>query len=284
MPIRINDPILPRYRFALCVIAPQILLLAAIFSAPGCGTSMELTSELTNREVSIDGSSTDWTDMQTKIAGPDVRIGIKNDKDNLYVCLTSPSRSTQFQMLALGTTVWFDAEGKKNKTFGIQFPVQGLLQGRRFSPPANPEDAKRVMDALVAAAQRQFEIIGPVAGERKKIADRQAKGIDVHLGYEDGTLTYELKLPLQRTAAVPYGATLNPTQPLSIGFETGDYGEMMRSQMGGAGRPSGGGGGGGRRGGGGGGAAAGMPGGDTPEALRHWLTVHLAGASPGTKK
>lgn len=244
---------------------------------------MELTSEWTGRDVAIDGKSADWPDMQARIAGPDVRIGIKNDKDNVYVCLTSPSRSTQFQMLALGTTVWFDAEGKKNKTFGIQFPVQGLLQGRRLTPPANPDEARRVMESLVAAAQRQFEIIGPGAGERKKIADHQAKGIDVHLGYENGTLTYELTIPLQRTADIPYGATPDPAKPLTIGFETGDYAELLRSQGSAVGRPSGGGGGGrGGRGGGGGGAA--MPGSDSPEALRHWYIVHLAGGATGVTK
>lgn len=186
------SPSLP-YRSLLRSIVVRSVAVIATLLVSGCGSSMELTSEWTGRDVAIDGKSADWPDMQARIAGPDVRIGIKNDKDNVYVCMTSPSRSTQFQMLALGTTVWFDAEGKKNKTFGIQFPVQGLLQGRRLTPPANPDEARRVMESLVAAAQRQFEIIGPGAGERKKIADHQAKGIDVHLGYENGTLTYELK-------------------------------------------------------------------------------------------
>lgn len=269
-----------RYRPLVRLVVVLSVALAATSLMPGCGSSLELTSEWTDRVVVIDGISTDWPDMQARIAGPDVQIGIKNDKDNLYVCLTTPSRATQFQMLALGTTVWFDGEGNKNKTFGIQFPVQGLLQGRRLTPPANPDETKRVMESLVAAAQRQFEIIGPGTGERKRIADRQAKGIDVHLGYEDGTLTYELKIPLRRTADVPYGATVDPAKPLMVGFETGNYADLMRSQPSAPGRSSGGAGRGGR--GGGGGTA--MGGGDSPEALRHWLTVHLTGSSTGTTR
>ena len=275
------DPLSPQNRSLTCLIA-----LCAVLFAPGCGSSVELTSEWTGREVAVDGVRNDWTDLPARLAGPDVRIGMKNDKDNLYVCLTTQSRSTQFQMLALGTTVWFDAEGKKNKSFGIQFPVMGLLQGRRPVVPGNPEEAHRFMEALVAAAQSQFEIIGPEAGERKKIADRQAKGIDVHLGYEDGTLTYELKVPLQRTADVPYGAALDPSKPFMIGFETGDFAEMMRLQASAPGGARGAAGAGGRgrggRGGSGGGAA--LPGGDTPEPLKHWLTIHLAGGSTGTGK
>lgn len=283
MSIRTLDPFSPRN-------CPLIFLIAlcALLLAPGCGSSVELTSEWTGREVAVDGVRTDWTELPARLAGPDVRIGMKNDKDNLYVCLTTESRSTQFQMLALGTTVWFDAEGKKNKTFGVQFPVMGLLQGRRPVVPTNREEANRFMEALVAAAQSQFEIIGPEAGERKKIADRQAKGIDVHLGYGDGMLTYELKVPLRRTADVPYGVALDPSKPFTIGFETGDFAEMMRLQASGPGgaRGAAGAGGGGRggRGGRGGGGGAALPGGDTPEPLKHWLTVHLAGASAGTAK
>jgi hypothetical protein len=88
-------------------------------------------------------------------------------------------------------------------------------------------------------------------------------------------------MPLLRTAENPYGATPDPAKPLGIGFETGDFAALMGSQPGASSRPSGGGGGGrGGRGGGGGGSAIG--GGDSPEALRHWLTVHLPGSSAGT--
>ena len=259
----------------LSVLSVPILSLVFLFGLAllaGCSGALELTSRWTNHELKIDGTGGEWKDATTLIAGPQVQVGIKNDKDNLYVCLITTNRMTQVQMLALGTTVWFDTEGQKNKTFGIQFPVSGLLQGRRFPSQQNPEELKR----LIEAAQRQFEVVGPGQGERHRMADKQDRGIDVHLGYADGALTYELKVPLQKSSDHPYAVGADPLKPMTIGLETGEYSDAMRAQMSGPSRSAGASGGGGRggRGGGGGQSASGL-GGDAPEPLKHWLVVHL---------
>jgi hypothetical protein len=253
--------------------SPLLLVLfsgLALFA--GCKSSLELTSRWTNHELKVDGTGEEWKDATTLIPGPQVQVGIKNDKENLYVCLITTNRMTQAQMLALGTTVWFDTEGQKNKTFGIRFPVSGLLQGRRFPSQQNPEELKR----LIEAAQRQFEIVGPGQGEQHRMADKQDRGIDVHLGYAEGTLTYELKIPLQKSSDHPYAVGADLLKLMTIGLETGEYSDAMRAQMSGPGRSAGGSGGGGRggRGGGGGQSASGLAG-DAPEPLKHWIVVHL---------
>ena len=251
-----------------------LVVISTLIVCAGCSSTLELTSRWTNHELRIDGTGEEWKDGTTFLPGPQVLVGIKNDKDNLYVCLITTNRMTQAQMLALGTTMWFDTEGQKNKRFGIQFPVTGLLQGRRFPTQQNPEDLKR----LIEAAQRQFEVVGPGQDERHRIADKQDKGIDVHLGYADGTLTYELKIPLHKSSDRPYAIEVDPLKPLTIGLETGEYSDAMRAQMSGPSRSAGGsgGGGGGRGGRGGGGAQSSSSlGGDAPEPLKHWLVVHL---------
>ena len=245
------------------------VLFSALTTFAGCGSTLELTSRWTNHELKVDGTGEEWKDATTLIPGPQVLVGVKNDKDNLYVCLITTNRMTQTQILALGTTVWFDTEGQKNKTFGIQFPVAGLLQGRRFPSLQNPEDLKR----LIEAAQRQYEVVGPGQGERHRMADKQDRGIDVHLGYADGVLTYELKIPLYKTSDHPYAVGADLLKPLTIGLETGEYSDAMRAQLSGPSRAAGGSGGG--RGGRGGGQSASGLGGDAPEPLKHWLVVHL---------
>ena len=254
--------------FLTCTLLSAIILLA-VATLSGCSSTLELTSRWTNHELKVDGTGTEWNDAATLIPGPQVLVGIKNDRENLYVCIRTSNRTTQVQMLALGTTVWFDTEGKKNKTFGIQFPVSGLIQGRRFPSQQNPEELRRFVDA----AQRQFEILGPGKGEHRRIADKQEKGLDVHLGFADGTLTYELKIPLHKTAEHAYAVGADPSKPLTIGLETGDYSDAMRAQLSGSSRPAGGSGGG--RGGRGGGQSPGGMGSDAPEPLKHWLIVHL---------
>jgi uncharacterized membrane protein YgcG len=254
--------------FLTCTLLSAMILLA-VATLSGCSSTLELTSRWTNHELKVDGTGTEWNDAATLIPGPQVLVGIKNDRENLYVCIRTSNRTTQVQMLALGTTVWFDTEGKKNKTFGIQFPVSGLIQGRRFPSQQNPEELRRFVDA----AQRQFEILGPGKGEHRRIADKQEKGLDVHLGFADGTLTYELKIPLHKTAEHAYAVGADPSKPLTIGLETGDYSDAMRAQLSGSSRPAGGSGGG--RGGRGGGQSPGGMGSDAPEPLKHWLIVHL---------
>jgi hypothetical protein len=238
----------------------------------GCSSSLELSSGWTNQELAITGDGFRWKDATTEIAGPDVSVGVKNDNNNLYVCLITSNRATQLQMLALGCTAWFDTEGKKNKTFGIQFPISGLLQGRRFPTRDNPAE----LQGLINAAQRQLVIRGPGVGEQHRLSVQDARGVEARLGYVDGTLTYELKVPLQKNKEQPYAINADMTKPLIIGFETGDLAEAMkgqpdvsnRSQVTSVRGRSGG------RSGGDAGAGREMP-----EPLKHWITVHLSSGS-----
>jgi len=257
--------------FAYLTVAISSFLALMVF---GCSSSLELSSTWTNQEIVITGDGSRWKDATTSISGPDVSVGVKNDNNNLYVCLITSNRATQLQMLGLGCTAWFDTEGKKNKTFGIQFPVSGLLQGRRFPTRDNPEELQR----LINAAQRQLVIRGPADGEEHRMSVQDGQGVEAHLGYADGTLTYELKVSLQKNNEHPYAINAAMTQPLLLGFETGNLAEAMkgrpdvsnRSQVTSVrGRPGG---------GAGSGAGSGL-GSEMPEPLKHWITVHLSSGS-----
>ena len=243
----------------------------------GCSSSLELSSGWTNQELAITGDGSRWKDATRDIVGPDVSVGVKNDKSNLYVCLITSNRATQLQILALGCTAWFDTEGKNNKTFGIQFPVSGLLQGRRFPTRENPEELQR----LINAAQRQLLIRGPGDGEQHRMSVQDARGVEARLGYADGTLTCELKVPLQKSNEHPYAINVDMTKSFLVGFETGDLAEAMKGQQG-VSNPSQSAGGRGRSGGRSGGGAGQGIGNEMPEPLKHWITVHLS-SGPAAK-
>ena len=258
------------FRVSQTPLCAAALLLALTFF--GCSSSLELSSKWTNQELQITGDQSHWKDATIDIAGPDVSVGVKNDNTNVYVCLITSNPATQLQILGLGCITWFDIGGKKERTFGIGFPVSGLLQGRRFPTRENPEELQRLIDV----AQRQLEIRGPGEGERHRLSERDVPGIEVHLGYADGTLTYELKVPLQKSKEHPYAVQADMTKPLSVCFETGDLAEAMKGQpaVSNPSRNAGGGRGGRQVGGTGQGLA-----GDMPEPLKHWVTVHLANGS-----
>jgi hypothetical protein len=237
----------------------------------GCSSTYEVSSRWTSHELKINGTNAEWKDATTLLPGPEVVVGVKNDRENLYLFMETSNRMTQIQMLALGTTVWFSTKGEKERVFGIQFPVSGLLQGRRFPTQQNPEDFKH----LIELAQRQFEVVGPGEADRHRIADKQDKGIDVHIGYADGSLMYELKIPLHKSADHIYALEADALKPMLIGLETGEYSDAMRAQLNPQPRSSAGSGGGRGGRGGGGGQGSGNLGGDAPEPLKHWLLVHL---------
>jgi hypothetical protein len=237
----------------------------------GCSSSLELTSGWANQKLTITGEGSHWRNATTEISGPGVSIGVKNDNDHLYIGLMTSNPETQLQMLALGCTVWFDKGENKNKIFGIQFPVSGLLQGRRYPARVTLEEIQR----LIAAAQQQLVILGPVPGERRRGPAKNATGLEGRLGFADGILTCELKVPLQKTKTQPYAIDTDVTKPLAVGLETGDFADALKGQTG-ASSPSQSSGGRGRGGGGRTGGANDQGFSDRPTPLKHWITIHLS--------
>ena len=240
----------------------------------GCSSSLELQSGWTDHKLAITGDGSHWKEATEKITGPEVFVGVKNDDKNLYIGLMTSNRETQLQMLALGCTAWFGPAGEKNKIFGIQFPVSGLLQGRRYPVRTTPEEIQRLVDV----AQRQLTIFGPGEKEQHRMPVQSAKGVEVRLGYADGTLTYELKVPLQRTKEQPYAINADTTKQILVYVETGDFAEAMKAQSG-ASSQSQGSGGRGRGGGRTGGGSDQSFGNEMPDPLKHWITIHLASGS-----
>lgn len=203
-----------------------ILVLWA-FLLIGCSGSVKLTSQWSDQGVTVDGVALEWLDAAMYTKGLDASLGVKNDRDFLYVCLTTSSRQIQMQMLLLGCTVWFDPQGGKDKTFGIHFPIGGMSPGRRFPTRDNPEEFRRFLEI----AQRELEILGPEKDQRQRFQDRLAKGVDVHLGFADGMLTYELKVPLRKSGDHPCAISADTVPTVSVGFETGELTDEARSRV-----------------------------------------------------
>ena len=91
-----------------------------VLSFTGCN-EVELNSTWRDREIAVDGMSTDWQNAMAYVEKPGVAIGLRNDAEYMYVCLMPADRRMAAQMLALGFMAWFDPEGGKSKTFGIHF-------------------------------------------------------------------------------------------------------------------------------------------------------------------
>src|SRR5262249_56442654 len=110
----------------------------------------------------------------------------------------------------------------------------------------------------------------------------QAKGVDVAVRSEQGTLQYELKVPIAKSADHPYAIEAVVGKPIGFGLEAGKP-QQHSFGMGGPGGGYGGGGMGGRGGGMGGhgggmhgGGGGGRGGGEAAQPLKRWGLVAIA--------
>lgn len=98
-----------------------LFLSSLVFS--GCRENI-LFSSWRDHQIAIDGKYKDWGatttyyDERTKVI-----LNLINDADYLYVCLITRNREIETKIIESGLILWLDSNNKKNKAFGIRFPV-----------------------------------------------------------------------------------------------------------------------------------------------------------------
>jgi len=196
-----------------------VISLVVFFVLSGCGSTRELAGGWTDSEITIDGKSGDWIGATTYDKDQDVSIGIRNDEEFAYVCLITTNRMTQRQIMVNGLTVWFDPTGRKEKTFGILFPVSTIREARRtMGEGERPEPATQ--RNIVDRVHQELEIVGADPNNRLRLSFVELKGIELRMNATGSSLVYELKIPLKPSENHPYAIGITGMGPLAVGFET----------------------------------------------------------------
>jgi hypothetical protein len=277
--------------------------LAAALAFVGC-LEDKLESAWPDREISIDGKNAEWAGREAYYSEQEAfKIGFCNDNRYLYVYLATWSRQKQMQILTNGLTVWIDRTGKKQRTFGVAYPMKqlvpdsigapdgmpaGLRGGERPGgrPNASEENRQAIARELLAEARSELTVVGTGAEPLASMAaaDGERVGIDAMIDYANRTLIYELRIPLAASDSLPFAVGAAPGATIGVGFIVGKT-EMPSMKGSGQrppeGMPSGGGmGGSGGMGGppGGGMGGPGGPGTMSVEPLEYWAKVKLAPA------
>lgn len=247
-----------------------------------------------DKAITVDGRFDDWYGAPQPFGGDPVAIQFLNDGEFLYVRLTASDAGARMQIVRQGMTVWFDPGGGTKKKFGVKYPVvergeldaQGIGgiggfgggRGRRGDNPP-PDDSIAPVDRV--------DILGPGKDDARSLTRGHLSGLDVAIRAEQGTLQYELKVPLVRTADRPYAIETAPGKTIGIGLETAKLQQRSAGTGRGGGIGGGGGGGGGMGGGRGRGGAGGMGGRggagrgggqrnvEPPKPLKTWGTVTI---------
>lgn len=261
------------------------IVVLAIFLA-GCG-GQEVASTWRDREVVIDGVEGEWSKAMYYFDKENVAMGLLNDDEYLYICLAAIDFRQVGQLIRGGLTVWFDPQGGKKKSFGINFPLQmqldpGNMERKKMpvsmSPEGTPNPEK--LREMLEESTKEMVILGPGEDERRRMPVSGSREIKAKLDYSGGKLVYELRVPLVRDEQCPDAIGVNAGEIIGLGFETAEMDvEMIRDRMrdrmsgdmppGDQGMPGGGMRGGGIRGGR-------KPGRGRPEKLELWTKVALA--------
>jgi hypothetical protein len=257
----------------------------------GCSSTAELSSSWNNNQIVVDGQADDWGGHFFYLKDSHVSLGLRNDQDYLYVCLMSSEGQFRRQMMGLGLTVWL--EPQDGKKWGIHYPIGFVSQGGRPSFDREETGGERDTAQVFGQALQNLEILGPGNDEHQQFSAMEVPGISVKVGDSQGSVVYELRVPLRQSSDHPYAVGTGVGSTVKLALETGKFeGRRRQSEMGEGGPEGGGGGrgGGGRggfggrgRGGGGmwgggrgGGGGRGTASGERPEPLDFSAEVHLA--------
>jgi hypothetical protein len=234
-----------------------VALLAFSAGLIGCGMK-ELYSAWHDRPATVNGADEwlEWNRALHWLPGEEVTVGLLNDDRMLYLRLSTRNKAIQRQVLTAGLTVWFDETGGRNEAYGIRFPLpnRGMEPGVERRPsmerdgeaPMDPSDGP---DPFRKVSQGDMEITRPGKNEYSVIlaGNSAPNGIRCRIRNVQGSLVYELRVPLIRDETSPLGIAAHKPKTIGIGLMAGEKTRSSQSWGG-----DGGGGRGGRGPGGGG--------------------------------
>jgi hypothetical protein len=188
------------------------LCTAALFSH--CGSTTAIVSAPAQSAITIDGNDADWLGQKPVILADGVSINVRNDEKFLYVLLKAVNRPQQMLLMLGRVVAWFDAAGGTDKRFGIRFP---LPRPRPEMERRSDDDAPP--DFLAMADQNEFELLEGEGLEGARIPLFGAKGLALKVANTQGTLIYEMQIPLRDDKEFSYGIGAKGST-IGIGFET----------------------------------------------------------------
>jgi hypothetical protein len=174
-----------------------------------CGHS-QLSASWRDRELVVDGRLDDWQGLQTVLAKAGARVSVANDGEAVWIGLETADAALARLISHRGLTLWFDPTGGEAKSRGVRFPLPANVPPSRWGEIGGSRPGGAQLDRL--------ELLGPEPYTRRELAAPGADGVEVALGGGDGTITYELRVPLASAAA--WGLGVTPGAVLGVGIES----------------------------------------------------------------
>lgn len=256
-----------------------IIISLSALTVSGCN-EQKLNSTFRGDGIGVDGDVSDWqgsTQLYDRDNG--VKLGVANDKENIYISVVVWGEDIKRKIMMGGVTMWLDAGIDRIGEIGIQFPMSmassargnDVLEsspsknGRSGSESFSERDRRSEMIKEFIGNAKEFELI---VGENKEsyvyLLDEgeEKTGIKLCMIEKNRSIFYESKVPLRTICGPDYTLPVECSSEFGLKFKTGEIkGRMARPEsedMRGDGQRPGGMGG-GRPGGGMGGGMGGGP-------------------------
>jgi hypothetical protein len=196
----------------------------------------EIKSVWLKSDINIDGSLGDWEEIPVASADDNGVFNFKicNDNDYLYAAFYSRNLRLGGQVKMMGMKLWIDSTGGKNKKIGLFFKGGPEFSEMRDSTLAE----KRFGDKRMGFAgenrpieREKFAVINN-KGDADFISKDGSNGPAIEYSISNGTLVYELKIPLRLKGLESYavGANAGDIVSLCLELQGGGRPEGMRGK------------------------------------------------------
>ncbi len=218
----------------------------------GCSSTVELTSMPVPGSININGDATDWGTNLKYIPDQKAAVGISNDNNYFYLCLTTSDMTKVMPMFAGGFTVWLENEDNGDEEIGIKYPLHNIVNESRvmINPEEFREKGRGMLISKMIKNQDEIRILNKDNYPVTVISTSDSSGLKAAIGYSNDQFVYELRVPLKVNNQNKYGINAKPGDKLLVKLETsepdrgnfGGRGGGMRSPEGemGGGFPGGG--------------------------------------------
>jgi hypothetical protein len=188
-----------------------VVFVLSVFIFAGCGSQKDLTSHYAAEPVHVDGNISEWMDKLSYDKGQSIYYSVANDNSNLYLVLMTNDQVVQRKIMGLGLTLWFDNEGKKNKTKGIRYPLKPDRNSFSSQNAQSMQEPKR-------PNLNTMELVGFEGKEVQRVSMAERSPVDVKINHSPGqSFVYEVEIPLEKI----FESGIDSTSKLSVGIETG---------------------------------------------------------------
>ncbi len=188
----------------------------------GCSSTTELTSSAIQNPIVVDGNSSDWGSNLKYMKDEKVAVGVSNDNNYFYLCLTTNDVGKILPMFRGGFTIWLENENNNDNSIGIKYPLHNIVNESRvmINPESFREKGRGMMLEKMIKDQDEIRILNKDNFPVTVISTSDSSGLMAKLGYTNDRFVYELRVPLKINEQNKYGVDASPGDKLVVKFET----------------------------------------------------------------